>query len=219
MAWARASGKGGSGKRGRAAGTAWGPTAGVQPTRPHPSLRLSFPLLAQRWELWRADPPQHTHGLPRGPSVSVHRPRLALTSALTPPAPLATPSRRHAGLTLPLLPADPRPPRSLLSPEARVGGPTRDCPVQGQPPGQVGGPVQPPGLCLWHSLRLEGVSRPLGVLFTVTALPRPSPDPLQGWACPCPAGSSRPGGAPRAWGGVLLPSKSLFQGRVSSRIF
>lgn len=96
--------------------------------RPLASPCLSFPS-AQRRDSWRADPAHHhTHDFQRGvghrPGARVcesTRPRLALTSALTPPAPLATGSGHSAGLTLRLLPAARRPSRSFPYPLPEEG--------------------------------------------------------------------------------------------------
>lgn len=150
------------------------------------------------------------------------RPRLALTSALTPPAPFAPGARRRAGLTLPLRPAEPRPPRSLLSPTPARGqaGGTDAGRYRAGPATRPGGRSRPASRPWPEAFPPPGMRLPphrTPVYCDISPLPQPRP--LQGWVCPGPAGSPRPGGAPRAWGGVLLRNNSLFQGRVSSPIF
>lgn len=164
----------------------WSPTAQLQSRLGHSPLRASVSPLrsvgtAGGPTLPTTTPTTSSAAWGTGPAPKSTRPRLALTSALTPPAPLATGSGRSAGLTLRLLPAAPRRSRSFPHPRRRGarlggGGTTRAGPGQARPPGEAGGPDQPPGLRL-RRFPPPGMRLPPGSksAFTATSLPRARP--------------------------------------------
>lgn len=184
------------------------------PDTPHIPVPQFPPLWAQSREIERLtllfSSPETS---PAAPASASTQPRLVLTSALTPSAPLATHPRCRAELTLPLAP--PRPPRSSLPINHRQRWARLEVPVKDHPKRGLA-PVQPPGLCLGCSFRPESPTPSRFYLLRHSA-PRQARTPpgpgvsVSSWVS-LPRGSSLGPGR-----GPLTPQ--LFQGRLSSPHF